>query len=330
MDLTTRYMGLTLKNPVVPSASPLSASLDMAKRLEDAGASAIVMYSLFEEQIMRHTQELDYYLTTYNESYAEANSYFPEPDKFFNYDADGYLEHLRLLKQSLDIPVIASLNGVSVGGWMNHAKKIEEAGADGLELNIYYVPTDPTISGLEVERIYLDDLSHVKSTIDIPVAVKLNPYFSAIANMAMKLDQGGANALVLFNRFYQPDIDLEERSIVPNLKLSQSYDIRLPLRWIAILYGTVNASLAASSGIHNAEDALKLIMAGADVTMLTSVIYKKGPEVIKTILEEMQQWMDEHETGSLKEMKGSMSYLSAAEPAALVRANYIKTLQSMK
>jgi dihydroorotate dehydrogenase (fumarate) len=330
MDLRTKYMGLSLKNPLVPSASPLSASIDMAKQLEDAGAAAIVMYSLFEEQIQHEAQELDYYLTTYNESYAEAVSYFPEPQKFHNMYAEGYLEQIRRLKEALEIPVIASLNGVSVGGWMKYAKLIEEAGADGLELNIYYLPTDPTVTGIEVERIYLDDLSYVKSSVKIPVAMKLSPYFSALANMATKLDQAGADALVLFNRFYQPDIDLETRDIVPNLKLSESYEVRLPLRWIAILFGNINASLAASTGVHTAEDVLKLIMAGADVTMMASALLKKGPYHIAKVLEDMQQWMEEHEYESLSEMRGSMSYLSVAEPAALVRANYIKTLQSIR
>ena len=330
MDLRTKYMGLNLKNPIVPSASPLSASIDMAKRLEDAGAAAIVMYSLFEEQIQHEAQELDYYLTTYNESFAEAISYFPEPEKFHNIHAEGYLEQIRKLKEALEIPVIASLNGVSVGGWMKYAKLIEQAGADGLELNIYYLPTDPIVTSIEIERIYLDDLSYVKSCVKIPVSLKLNPYFSALANMASKLDQAGADALVLFNRFYQPDIDLATRDIVPNLKLSDSYEIRLPLRWIAILFGNVKASLAASTGVHTAEDVLKLIMAGADITMMASALIKKGPYHIARVLEEIQQWMEEHGYESLSEMRGSMSYLSVAEPAALVRANYIKTLQSIR
>jgi dihydroorotate dehydrogenase (fumarate) len=330
MDLRTKYMGLNLKNPIVPSASPLSASIDMAKRLEDAGAAAIVMYSLFEEQIQHEAQELDYYLTTYNESFAEAISYFPEPEKFHNIHAEGYLEQIRKLKEALEIPVIASLNGVSVGGWMKYAKLIEQAGADGLELNIYYLPTDPIVTSIEIERIYLDDLSYVKSCVKIPVSLKLNPYFSALANMASKLDQAGADALVLFNRFYQPDIDLATRDIVPNLKLSESYEIRLPLRWIAILFGNVKASLAASTGVHTAEDVLKLIMAGADITMMASALIKKGPYHIARVLEEIQQWMEEHGYESLSEMRGSMSYLSVAEPAALVRANYIKTLQSIR
>ena len=329
MALTTKYMGLKLRNPLVSSASPLSFSVDMTKRLEDAGIAAIVMYSLFEEQILQTKNELDYYLTTYNESFSEAAHYFPKPEDYPNMQVEGYLEQIQKLKRALDIPVIASLNGISIGGWMSFAKQIEAAGADGLELNVYFVPTDPGITGEEIERIYLEDLGTVKTSVNIPVAMKLSPYFSAFSNMAMKLDKAGADALVLFNRFYQPDIDLEEMDIVPNLRLSNSYEIRLPLRWISILFETVKASLAATSGVHTADDVIKLIMAGADVTMLASVLIKEGPVAITRILENMQNWMEDHEYGSILEMKGRMSYLAVAEPAALVRANYIKTLQSI-
>ncbi len=330
MDLTTTYMGLSLKNPIVPSASPLSGSVDMVKQLEDVGAAAVVLYSLFEEQIQHDTHEIDHFLTTFNESYAEALSYFPEPDEFRNMEAEEYLEHIVNLKKAVDIPVIGSLNGVSPGGWMKYAKKIEEAGADGLELNVYYIPTDPSLTGEQVEQIYLDDLKAVKSSVKIPVAMKLSPYFSSFANMAHRLDKAGVDALVLFNRFYQPDIDLETLEVVPNLKLSNSYEIRLPLRWIAILYGSVKASLAATSGVHTVEDVIKLIMAGADVTMMASALIKEGPRVISRILENLENWMEEHEYDSIELMKGSMSYQAVAEPAALVRANYIKTLQSVR
>ncbi len=330
MDLTTTYMGLSLKNPIVPSASPLSGSVDMVKQLEDVGAAAIVLYSLFEEQIQHDAHEIDHFLTTFNESYAEALSYFPEPDEFHNMEAEEYLEHIAELKKAVDIPVIASLNGVSPGGWMKYARKIEEAGADGLELNVYYIPTDPNLTGEQVEQIYLDDLKTVKSSVKIPVAMKLSPYFSSFANMAHRLDKAGVDALVLFNRFYQPDIDLETLEVVPNLKLSNSYEIRLPLRWIAILYGSVKASLAATSGVHTMEDVIKLIMAGADVTMMASALIKEGPRVISRILENLENWMEEHEYDSIELMKGSMSYQAVAEPAALVRANYIKTLQSVR
>lgn len=330
MDLSTTYMGMKLKNPLVSGASPLAASRDMVKRLEDAGAAAIVMYSLFEEQILHQAREIDYYLTTYSESYGDALHYFPRPEEFPIRQGEEYLEYISRLKEALDIPVIASLNGVSVGGWMNYARGIEQAGADALELNIYFIPTDPGMTGAEVEKIYVEDLEAVKECVRIPVAIKLSPYFSAFANMAMKLDKAGADGLVLFNRFYQPDIDLEEMDIVPNLKLSNSYEIRLPLRWIAILYGTVRASLAATSGIHTATDVIKLIMAGADVTMLASVLIKEGPPAIRRILENMENWMETHEYESLQELKGCMSYLTVAEPAALVRANYIKMLHSIR
>lgn len=330
MDLSTKYMGLTLKNPLVPSASPLSKDADVVKRLEDAGASAIVMYSLFEEQIAHEANEIDHYLTTYNESYAEAMSYFPEPESFHNLHAEEYLEQIAALKETVDIPVIASLNGVSPGGWMKFAREMESAGADGLELNIYYIPTDPQLSGAEVEQMYIDDLKTVKSSIKIPVAIKLSPYFSAFANMATRLDQAGADALVLFNRFYQPDVDLETLDVLPNLMLSTSYEIRLPLRWISILYGMVRPSLAATSGVHSAEDVIKLVMAGADVTMLASSLIKKGPEELINVLESLQNWMETNDYESIDQMKGSMSYQAVAEPSALVRANYIKTLQCIR
>ncbi len=330
MDLSTTYMGLELRNPLVPSASPLSADVDVVKRLEDAGAAAIVMYSLFEEQIERDKQELDYFLTTYAESYSEALSYFPEPHEFRNLNAEAYLEQIVKLKEAVDIPVIASLNGVSPGGWIYFARQIEEAGADGLELNIYYIPTDPDLTADDVEQMYLGDLLQVKSTISIPVALKLSPYFTAFANMARKLDKAGVDALVLFNRFYQPDVDLATREVVPNLELSNSYEIRLPLRWMAILHDEIKASLAATSGVHTAQDVLKLIMAGADVAMLASALLKEGPGLIERILQNMQLWMEEHFFESVSEMKGSMSLLSVAEPAALLRANYIKTLGSVR
>jgi len=330
MDLSTTYMGLKLANPIVPSASPMSHDADSVKRMEDAGAAAIVMYSLFEEQINHEVAEMDHFLNVHNESYAEAVNYFPEPDSFRNLYAEDYLEHIHRLKRSVQIPVIASLNGVSPGGWMEYAKKMENAGADALELNVYYIATDPTLTAADVEDIYLEDLRAVKSTVRIPVAIKLGPYFSSFANMAMRLDHAGADALVLFNRFYQPDIDLEKLEVVPNLKLSSSYELRLPLRWIAILHGKVRASLAATSGIHSARDVLKMLMAGADVTMIASALIKEGVEIIEMILTDMQTWMEENEYESVSQMKGSMSYRHVAEPAAFERANYIKTLQSIR
>lgn len=330
MELLTNYMGLNLKNPVIVAASPLSTNLDLVKQMEDNGAAAIVMYSLFEEQIQRETNEVDNFLAIHNHCYSEALSYFPEPEKFRSLNANEYLAHIELLKRTIDIPIIGSLNGISPGGWMHYAKRMEEAGADGIELNIYYISTDPALSAAEIEDLYLSDLQAVKSEITIPIALKVGPYFSAFTNMAMKLDKAGADALVLFNRFYQPDIDLETREVRPHLHFSSSYDIRLSLRWIAILYGMIRPSLAATSGIHTADDALKLIMAGADAVMVASVILKEGPEAIARILRNMEEWMEAHQHESISKLKGSMSYQNIAEPAALLRANYVATLQSFQ
>ncbi len=329
LNLKTKYLGLELKNPIVPSSSPLMANVDSVKRLEDHGAAAVVMYSLFEEQIIQEQKELDTFLAQGTESFAEALQFFPEPDEFHNVRAEDYLEQIRRLKEAVDIPVIGSLNGVSPGGWMEYAKKIQEAGADALELNIYYIPTDPDLTASQVEQMYLDDLEYVKRTVDIPVAVKLGPFFSAFANMAQRLDKAGADGLVLFNRFYQPDIDLETLDVVYDLEFSHSYELRLPLRWIAILYGKIKASMAATSGVHTAEDVLKVIMAGADVAMIASVLFQKGPRHIERILNDMQSWMEAHEYESIEQMKGSMSLKSLKEPAAYMRANYMKTLQSI-
>ena len=326
-DLSTTYLGLTLKHPIVPSASPLSYTLDGMRRLEDAGASAVVMYSLFEEQIAHEAAELNHYLAYGTESFAEALSYFPDTGSY-NLGPDGYVELVRKAKAALRIPVIGSLNGISTGGWMSYAKKIEEAGADALELNVYYIPTDPKLSASDVESRYLEVLEAVKKTLRIPVAMKLSPFFSSLANLAHRLDAAGADGLVLFNRFYQPDIDLETLEMKPNVILSTPHALRLPLRWIGILHGRVRASLAATSGIHTAPDALKMLMAGADVTMMCSALLKHGPGHIKNVLEEMNRWMEEHEYASVKQMKGSMSQKSVADPSAFERANYMKTLQS--
>jgi dihydroorotate dehydrogenase (fumarate) len=325
MDLSTTYLGLHLKNPLVPSASPLSRTLDSMKRLEDAGAAAIVMYSLFEEQIQHEAAELNHYMSYGTESFAEALSYFPEAQEY-NLGPDEYVEHLYKAKKALGIPVIGSLNGVSTGGWMKYAKKIEEAGADALELNVYYIPTDPRLSGQAVEELYLDALKAVKQTVRIPVAMKLSPFFSSMANMASRLDAAGADGLVLFNRFYQPDFDIEALDVVPNVSLSSSRSIRLPLRWIAILFGRVKANLAATSGVHTAEDVLKLLMAGADITMLCSTLLQHGPGAIAEILKNLDRWMLEHEYVSVQQMRGSMSQKSAADPSAFERANYMKAL----
>jgi dihydroorotate dehydrogenase (fumarate) len=329
MDLSTSYLGLKLKNPIVPSASPLSYTLDSMKRLEDAGAAAIVMYSLFEEQIAHEAAELNYYLTYGSETYAEALTYFPEPQEF-HLGPDEYVNLLRKAKESLNIPVIGSLNGISTGGWISYAKKIEEAGADAIELNVYYIPTNPKLTAEDVENRYLEVLNAVKTTVKIPVAMKLSPFFSSMANMAQRLDQAGAGGLVLFNRFYQPDIDLETLEMKPSVNLSTPQAMRLPLRWVAILYGKVKASLAATSGIHTADDVLKMLMAGADVTMMASALLKNGSQRITEILTQMNQWMLEHEYVSVAQMKGSMSQKSVADPSAYERANYMKVLQAYK
>jgi dihydroorotate dehydrogenase (fumarate) len=329
MDLTTTYLGLKLKNPIVPSASPLSHTLDGMKAMEDAGASAIVMYSLFEEQIAHEASELYHYLSYGTESFAEALTYFPDLQQY-NLGPEEYVDLLRRAKESLDIPIIGSLNGISVGGWINYAKKIQDAGASALELNVYYLPTDPMLSCADVEDRYLEVFHSVKRTVTIPVAIKLSPFFSAMAHMAQRLDRAGADGLVLFNRFYQPDINLEALEVQPNVLLSTSHSMRLPLRWIAILYGRVKASLAATSGIHSAEDVLKMIMAGADVTMMCSALLKNGAGHIRTVLEEMERWMIEHEYLSIEQMKGSMSQRSTADPSAFERANYMKALNTFK
>jgi len=329
MDLTTTYMGLSLKNPIVPSASPLSHTLEGMKRLEDAGASAIVMYSLFEEQIVHESKEFDHYMQYGTESFAESLSYFPEAEEY-NLGPEEYIELIHKAKRALKIPIIGSLNGISAGGWTDYAKKIEEAGADALELNVYYIPTDARHTSEEVEQRYIDILKAVKGTVTIPVAMKLSPFFSSMANMAARLEAAGANGLVLFNRFYQPDIDLDALEVRPNVILSSPQAMRLPLRWIAVLYGRVRTSFAATSGVHSAQDVIKLLMAGADVTMMCSALLKHGPGHIRQVLEDVNQWMLDHEYVSVSQMKGSMSQKSVANPEAFERANYMRTLQSYR
>lgn len=329
MDLTTKYLGLTLKNPIVPSASPLSEEVGNLRKMEDAGAGAVVLHSLFEEQLRHEAGEFSHYLEQGSESFAEALSYFPEP-KEYRLGPEEYLEHIAQAKQAVGIPVIASLNGTSVGGWTEYAKKMQEAGADALELNIYYIPTDPALSATQVEKTYFDILQAVKATVTLPVAVKLSPFFSNLANVAAQLDQGGADALVLFNRFYQPDINLETLEVEHSVLLSSAQARRLPLRWIAVLYGHVKADLAATSGIHNAQDVLKMIMAGANVAMVCSVLLKQGINQIKVITKELEKWMAEHEYESIQQMRGSMSQQKCADPSAFERAKYMRALKSFK
>jgi dihydroorotate dehydrogenase (fumarate) len=327
VDLTTTYLGLKLKNPIVASSSPLSEKVENVKRMEADGASAVVMYSLFEEQIIHESLELDYFLSHGTETFAEALSYLPNVGKF-TLKPDAYIEHLQNAKKAVNIPVIGSLNGVSTGGWIQYGKKIQDAGADALELNIYYLPTDLNLTGAEVEDNYVRLVSDLRAKVNIPLAVKLSPFFTALPNLARRLVDAGANGLVLFNRFYQPDFDLEALEVVPNLVLSTSNQLRLPLRWIAILYGKVKADLALTSGVHSAEDAIKAIMAGASVAMTTSAVLKRGTAAIGEILSGMQTWMTEHEYASVQQMKGSMSQGAVAEPAAFERANYMKVLGS--
>lgn len=329
MDLKTKYLGLELKNPIVPSASPLSQEIDSVKKLEDAGAAAIVAYSLFEEQITHDTGELDHYLTHGSESYAEATSYFPEVTDFKTGPYE-YLDHIADMKKAVDIPVIGSLNGISKGGWVDYAKNIEQAGADALELNIYYIPTNPDLDAAEIEKMYLETVKAVKANVNIPVSVKLSPYFTSLANMAKKLDEAGADGLILFNRFYQPDFNLDNLEVEPNLVLSSNWEMRLPLRWISILYSNVKASLAATSGIHSPEDIIKVMMAGSDCAQIASELLIKGHGRIGELLEGIKSWMEENEYTSIEQMKGSMSQKSCAEPAAFERANYMKMLNSYK
>jgi dihydroorotate dehydrogenase (fumarate) len=329
MDLSTTYLGLTLRTPLVPSASPLSEEIDNIKRMEDAGASAVVLYSLFEEQMLQERFELYDRLTQGTESFAEALTYFPQPPQF-HLGPEEYLNHIRKAKAAVAIPVIASLNGTSVGGWTSYAKQMQQAGADALELNVYYLPTDMELSVEEIEQTYIDILTAVKSVVTIPVALKLGPFFSNMARMARRLDQAGADALVLFNRFYQPDIDLEALEIRPHVLLSTPQALRLPLTWIGILYGRIRANMAATSGIHQATDVLKMVMVGADVAMLCSVLLQRGIEHIGLIERGMRKWMVEHEYKSVQQMKGSMSKQNCADPAAFGRALYISTLQSYR
>ncbi|MDM9380395.1 dihydroorotate dehydrogenase-like protein [Chlorogloeopsis sp. ULAP01] len=327
MDLTTTYMGMKLRSPLVPSASPLSKDTDNIKRMEDVGAAAVVMHSLFEEQITLERYELHHHLTYGTESFPEALTYFPEPTSF-HIGPEEYLNHIRKATELVKIPVIASLNGSSVGGWIDYARLIQQAGASALELNIYYVPTDMELTSEQIEQNYIHILQAVKAEITIPVAVKLSPYFTNMANMAKRLDNAGADALVLFNRFYQPDINLETLDVEPNVLLSTAQAMRLPLRWIAILYGRINASLAATSGIHNARDVLKLLMAGASITMLCSVLLREGIAHIRCIEKEISEWMEKHEYESIHLLQGSMSQKNCPDPSAFERAQYMRALQT--
>ncbi len=327
IDLSTTYLGLRLKNPLVASASPLSKKVANAQRLEEAGAAALVMYSLFEEQIINESHALDHYLSRGTESFAEALSYYPDLPHY-NLEPDQYLEHLHRIKQAVSIPVIGSLNGVSPGHWVEYAHKIEQAGADALELNIYYLPTDPYLNSAELEEIYLTLVREVRAQIRIPIAVKLSPFFTALPYMARRFANSGANGLVLFNRFYQPDLDLEQLEVVPTVHLSTSHDLLVPLRWIAILSGQIAADFALSGGVHTAQDTLKAMMAGAKVAMMASTLLANGIGRVTDILRDLRSWMEEHEYVSIEQMQGSMNQHAVAEPAAFERANYMRALNT--
>jgi len=328
MDMSTTYLNLNLRTPLVASASPLSYELDDIKRLEDSGISAIVLHSLFEEQLVQDSLELHYHLSAHTESHAEALNYFPEPSEF-ELGPDGYLEHIRQAKEAVDIPIIASLNGYTSGGWIDFAKKMESAGADAIEMNIYDVPTDSNLTSSEMEEEFLEILREVKAAVKIPVALKLSPFFTNLSNMAKRFSDLGADALVLFNRFYQPDFDLEHLEVRPHILLSTPHDLRLPLRWIAILYGKVQCDLAATGGIHKSTDAIKALMAGANVTMLCSVLLREGIEYVKVLEQGMRDWLVEHEYESVRQMIGSMSQKNCSNPHEYERAQYMRALHSI-
>jgi len=327
IDLSTTYLGLKLKNPLVASSSPICEDVGNVRRIEDAGAAAVVLHSLFEEQIVQESDELDRFIDAGSEISAEAVTHFPELTHRVM-GPDSYLAHIVKCKQAVRIPVIASLNGTTRGGWLQYARQMEEAGADALELNIYHIAVDPDTTADHVERRYVDLVKAVKAEVRIPVAVKLGPYFSSMANVARQLDAAGANALVLFNRFYQPDYDLESLEVVPNLILSNSHELLLRLHWIAVIYGTVKADLALTGGVHSATDVVKAMMAGAKIAMMTSALLKRGISYLDTISTELLIWMGEHEYDSIRQMQGSMSRNAVPQPGAFERANYMKVLSS--
>jgi dihydroorotate dehydrogenase (fumarate) len=327
VDLTTTYLGLSLKNPLVASASPLSKKLETARQLDEAGVAAIVMYSLFEEQIIREGLKLHEDLSRGAYSNSEALTYIPEIGQY-SIGPETYLEQLRKVKQAVGVPVIGSLNGVSSGGWIDYARKIEDAGADALELNLYYLATDAGMTSAELENMHVTLVADIRKQVRIPLAVKLSPFYTALPNFARRLAEAGADGLVLFNRFYQPDFDLELLEVVPNLVLSNSHELRLPLRWIAILYGKVQADLALTSGVHTPEDVVKALMAGACAAMTTSALLENGIGQVSKLVTGLDTWLEEHEYLSVKQMIGSMSQGAVAEPAAFERANYMKVLSS--
>ncbi|MHC1782724.1 MAG: dihydroorotate dehydrogenase-like protein [Anaerolineaceae bacterium] len=325
VDLSTTYLGLELRNPLVASASPLSKKLDSIRRMEDAGIGAVVMYSLFEEQITQESLALNHFLNLGTESFAEAITYFPDLEKY-NVGPDSYLEEITRAKNSVKVPIIGSLNGITGGGWVNYAQKIEQAGADALELNIYFIPTDFNLPCQEVEKNYVELVREIRKKIHIPLAVKLSPFFTSLPSLAQRVVQAGANSLVLFNRFIQPDLDIETLEVVPHLELSTSSELLLPLRWVAILYGRVKADLALTGGVHNTTDVIRSMMAGANVAMMASELIANGPERIPELTADIQVWMEKYEYSSIRQMIGSMSQKNVANPSSFERANYMKAL----
>jgi dihydroorotate dehydrogenase (fumarate) len=329
MDLTTRYAGLELAGPLVAGASPITHDVGIARRLEDAGVSAIVMHSLFEEQIDRDELSLHHHMAQVEYSHAEALSYFPALDQFA-LAPDTYVEQLARVKRAVSVPVIGSLNGATPGGWTRYAKLMRQAGADAIELNVYYVATDPLESSADVEQRYLETVRCVKDSVDVPVAVKLSPFFSAPVHMARRLEAAGADALVVFNRFYQPDIDIDALDVAPALRLSDSSTLLMRLRWLAALFGNVECSLAATGGVHTGRDALKALMAGASAVQITSAVLRSGPEHVAEIQRDLCEWMEQNEYESVRQMIGSMSLQRCPDPTGFERANYMKVLQSWK
>jgi len=327
VDLRTDYLGLALRSPLVASPSPLTGELDGLRRLEAAGVGAVVLPSLFEEQLTHDQLELDRLLETTSEHYGEATSYFPDLEDY-NTGPWTYLDHIGQAKAALGVPVIASLNGITPGGWVGHAKRMRDAGADAIELNLYTVATDPRVGAAELEARYLDLITDLRAAVSIPLAVKLSPFFTALANFAVRVEAAGADGLVLFNRFYQPDLDLDNRSVTPRLVLSTSEELRLPLRWIAILFGRVGVSLAATSGVHTGLDAAKVLLAGANVAMMTSALLRHGPEHLQTVEAELRAVMAERDYDSVAQLRGSMSHDAMPDPAGFERANYMRTLMS--
>lgn len=326
-DLTTKYLGLTLKSPLVASASPLCESVDNIKKLEDHNLAAVVLPSLFEEQLELESLSVDADLARGADSFPESASFFPDLQTY-NLGPDGYLELIRHAKESVDIPIIASLNGTSSGGWLQYARLMEEAGADAIELNIYSIETDPTVTGSEIEQGYIDLVRHLKRTIRIPLAVKLSPFFSAPANMGVRLDEARADGIVLFNRFYQPDFDIDEREVSPNLALSRPEELLLRLHWTAILCGHVRADLGITGGVHSSRDVIKCVLAGAKVAFMTSALLRNGVHHAAHVLTEVNRWLDDHDYESVREMCGSMSHGAVPDPSAFERGNYMKVLSS--